>query len=247
LSACCWRARSRKRTWPAKPSSCAAHCWPRCRTILGAATSLRTQGDKLKAEARAELLETIEEEAERLNRFVQNLLDMTRLGHGKLELKRDWCGLTDLLEQARADLVRELAGFEVVVDGDRDTDFVHVDPTLIEQVFVNVLDNAAKYSPRGGTIFVTVRQDDEQVVIDVEDQGPGIPAADRERIFDVFYRVQGRDHVKPGTGLGLSICRGLLQAHGGSIQALSGARGSGARIRITLPRSRQAMPRRQRA
>lgn len=203
--------------------------------ILGAASSLRSQDGKLSGAARAELLETIEDEAGRLNRFVQNLLDMTRLGHGRLTLKRDWCDVRELLSEARRRLSRELAGFEVSIDGGPQPRLLHVDPTLIGQVFVNVLDNAAKYSPPGGRIRIGIRPAAEQLVVEIEDEGPGIPATDRETVFDLFYRVDSRDHRRAGTGLGLSICRGLLEAHGGSIQALPRAEGSGTVIRMTLP------------
>jgi two-component system sensor histidine kinase KdpD len=204
--------------------------------ILGSATSLRTQQDKLSAEARDELLETIEDEAQRLNRFVQNLLDMAKLGHGKLEPRRDWCDVQDLVRQARDRVGGQLAGLAVETQVEPDLGPVHVDPMLIEQVLINLLDNAAKYSPHRGTVRVAVRADGDAVVIDVEDEGPGIPAEDRERVFEPFRRARGGDHVKPGTGLGLSICRGLLAAHGGRIRALPGREG-GALMRITLPRS----------
>lgn len=209
-------------------------------SILGAASSLRSQGDKLAPEARVELLETIEDEAGRLNRFVQNLLDMTRLGHGKLQLNRDWCDVRDLLMQARKHLSRELARVNVEIDSDPVPGLIHVDPMLIEQVFINVLDNAAKYSPRGGSVRVAIHRQPDALVVEIEDEGPGIPIEDRERIFDQFYRVQSKDHIKPGTGLGLSICRGLLEAHGGSIRALSRLSGAGTLIRITLPQPAEA-------
>lgn len=209
-------------------------------SILGAASSLRSQSSKLDAQASDQLLETIEEEAERLNRFVQNLLDMTRLGHGKLKPRLDWCDLRDLIRQAQSRLARQLAGFEVKLECDPQLSLAQLDPMLIEQVFVNLLDNAAKYSPKDGTIRIGCRAQREDFVIDVEDQGPGIPVADRERVFDPFYRVQAKDHVQPGTGLGLSICRGILDAHGGSIRALSRARGDGTLMRITLPRAADA-------
>jgi len=207
-------------------------------SILGAASSLRTQGERLPDEARAQLLDSIESEAERLNRFVQNLLDMTRLGHGRLDLRRDWCDLRDLVAQARRRLKRELQDFRVEVSCSGDPGLVHVDPMLIEQVLVNVLDNAAKFSSPGTTIAVTIQGREREVLVDMVDEGPGIPPADRERVFDLFYRVQGKDYIKPGTGLGLSICRGLLEAHAGSIRALSRPSGPGTLIRITLPASR---------
>jgi two-component system sensor histidine kinase KdpD len=205
-------------------------------SILGAATSLKAQSERLPPASKEELLDTIIDEAERLNRFVQNLLDMTRLGYGKVELKREWCNLRELLARAASRLERRLAPPRLDLDIPDALPPVHVDPVLMEQVLVNVLDNAVKYSPPGSRIQASARAQREEIVVDVRDEGPGIPPADRERVFDIFYRVQSRDHTQPGTGLGLSICRGLLQAHGGTIRALSPLEGRGLLIRITLPR-----------
>jgi two-component system sensor histidine kinase KdpD len=184
-------------------------------SIIGSATSLSTFGDTLSEENRAELLETVLEEAERLNRFVQNLLDMTRLGYGALELKRDWVDLRDVIGSA--------------------IERLYIDPVLIEQVIVNVLDNAAKYSAAGGAIRVRGFQRGGRAVVQVIDKGPGIPEQERELIFDMFYRVKAGDHRPAGTGLGLAICRGLMQAHGGTIVALPGEFGEGATIELTFP------------
>lgn len=205
-------------------------------SILGAATSLQTQDQRLSAEGRAELVETIVEEAERLNRFVQNLLDMTRLGYGPLQPSRDWCDLRELVGRARQRLHRELAGRSVQIHAAAELPLAHVDPLLIEQVLVNVIENATKYSPAGSPIEITLDAQASSLRLRVRDHGAGIPAADRERIFDMFYRVQSKDHGPPGTGLGLSICRGVLQAHGGRIRALAPLDGAGTLIEITLPR-----------
>jgi two-component system sensor histidine kinase KdpD len=205
-------------------------------SILGAASSLRSQTDKLSAADQSELLETIEEEAARLNRFVQNLLDMTRLGHGRLELKRQWCDLRDLIRQAVSRFDKRASSVRIVVEAESDLGLAHVDPMLIEQVFVNVLDNAIQHSPIGGAVHIRCNQQRASFTVDIEDEGPGIPAADRERVFDLFYRVEARDYQRPGTGLGLSICRGLLAAHGGSIRALTASTGRGTLIRMALPR-----------
>lgn len=207
-------------------------------SILGAATSLQTQDERLPAEGRAELVDTIVEEAERLNRFVQNLLDMTRLGYGQLAPQRDWCDLRELFGRARARLRRELADREIAVSTDHDLPLAHVDPLLIEQVLVNVLDNASKYSPPGTPIEVQLTASAATLLLRVRDHGRGIDADDRERIFDMFYRVQAQDHGPPGTGLGLAICRGVLAAHGGGIRALAPAQAHGSVIEISLPRER---------
>ncbi|MDB5395193.1 MAG: two-component sensor histidine kinase [Rhodospirillales bacterium] len=204
-------------------------------SIIGSATSLVTFGDTLSPENRGELLETVLEEAERLNRFVQNLLDMTRLGYGALKPKQDWVDLHDVVGSAIERLKQALAPYNVVTDVKPDMHLLYVDPILIEQVMVNVLDNAAKYSTAGDTIHIRAFEREGVAVIQVVDKGPGIPERERELIFDMFYRVKAGDNRIAGTGLGLAICRGLMQAQGGTIQALPGDYGEGTCIELTLP------------
>jgi two-component system sensor histidine kinase KdpD len=204
-------------------------------SIIGSATSLVTFGDTLSVENRGELLETVLEEAERLNRFVQNLLDMTRLGYGALKPKQDWVDLHDVVGSAIERLKQALAPYQVSTDVKPDMHLLYVDPILIEQVMVNVLDNAAKYSSPGGTIHIRAFEREGVAVIQVIDKGPGIPERERELIFDMFYRVKAGDNRIAGTGLGLAICRGLMQAQGGTIQALPGDYGEGTCIELTLP------------
>ncbi len=204
-------------------------------SIIGSATSLVTFGDTLSAENRGELLETVLEEAERLNRFVQNLLDMTRLGYGALKPKRDWVDLHDVVGSAIERLKQALAPYQVVTDVKPDMRLLYVDPILTEQVMVNILDNAAKYSRAGGPIHIRAFEREDNAVIQVVDKGPGIPERERELIFDMFYRVKAGDNRIAGTGLGLAICRGLMQAQGGTIQALPGDYGEGTCIELTLP------------
>ncbi len=204
-------------------------------SIIGSATSLCTFGDTLSEENRRELLDTVLEEAERLNRFVQNLLDMTRLGYGALKPKRDWIDLRDVVGSAIERLKQTLAPFAVITDVKPGLPLLYVDPVLIEQVMVNVLDNAAKYSPQGEAIQIRAFVRNERAVIQVVDKGPGIPEAEREMIFDMFYRVKAGDNRIAGTGLGLAICRGLMEAHGGTIVALQGDFGRGACLEMTFP------------
>jgi two-component system sensor histidine kinase KdpD len=204
-------------------------------SIIGSATSLVTFGDTLSLENRTELLETVLEEAERLNRFVQNLLDMTRLGYGALKPKQDWVDLHDVVGSAIERLKQALSQYNVSTDVKPDMHLLYVDPILIEQVMVNVLDNAAKYSTTGGAIQIRAFERGEVAVIQVVDKGPGIPEREREMIFDMFYRVKAGDNRIAGTGLGLAICRGLMQAQGGTIQALPGDYGEGTCIELTLP------------
>jgi two-component system sensor histidine kinase KdpD len=204
-------------------------------SIIGAATSVATFGNTLTEENRHELLQTVLEEAERLNRFVQNLLDMTRIGYGALEPKRDWIDLHDIVSSATERLKHALSLYTLVTDIKPGMRLLYADPILIEQVMVNVLDNAAKYSTPGGEIQIRAFERGDKTVVQVIDKGPGIPEQERELIFDMFYRVKAGDIRPAGTGLGLAICRGLMQAHGGTIVALPGEFGEGACIELTLP------------
>jgi two-component system sensor histidine kinase KdpD len=170
-----------------------------------------------------------------LNRFVQNLLDMTRLGYGALQPNRDWVDLREIVGRALRQMARSLASLKVEVRIPEDTPVLHVDPILIEQVLVNILDNAAKYSPADGKIEIAAASDGDQVRVSVSDEGPGIPPDARTTVFDVFYRLRAGDQQAAGTGLGLSICRGLTEAHGGRIEALPGPGGRGTTIAFWLP------------
>jgi len=204
-------------------------------SIIGSASSLSEYGRDYDEPTRTDLLATIQEEAERLNRFVGNLLDITRLESGELHLKRDWVELSDIIGSAVARLRRQLANHRVRVDVAAVVPLVRVDFVLIEQVLVNLLDNAAKYSPPGTTIDVRVKQEGQQIVIEVMDEGPGVPAEQLEQIFDKFYRVRAMDRQVAGTGLGLSICRGIVEAHGGAIMASGCTDRQGLVITISLP------------
>jgi len=204
-------------------------------SIIGAAATLRDSEHLLSAKAAGQLVETIHEEGLRLNRYIQNLLDMTRLGYGALVLKVETADFAEIVGRARRQLSKPLAGFHVSVDIASDASSIAVDPVLFEQVIANVLDNSSKYAPAGTAIAITAQREADWIVIAVEDQGPGIPEADRERVFDIFYRVRAGDGHVGGTGLGLAICRGIVEAHGGAIGAEPGSNGQGTRIVIQLP------------
>jgi two-component system sensor histidine kinase KdpD len=204
-------------------------------SIIGSATGLASCDGALSGADRAQLVQTILEESERLNRFVQNLLDMTRLGYGALQPNREWVDLREVIGRALKQMARSLASLKVGVQIADDVPILRVDPVLIEQVLVNILDNAAKYSPSGGRIEIAAALDGEQVRVGVSDEGPGIPPEARDTVFDVFYRVRAGDQQAAGTGLGLSICRGLIEAHGGRIEALLGPGGRGTTIAFWLP------------
>ena len=206
-------------------------------SIMGGASSLLELGPTLNEAARRELLESVLSEAERLDRFVQNLLDMTRLGHGALVPQRQWSDVRDLIGGAQRVLRRTLADREVQVEVAADFPLLLVDPYLLEHVLTNLLDNAHKYSPPGAPLRIGAESSASRCRLAIEDEGRGIPAADRERVFDMFARVEARDRQVAGTGLGLAICRGFVTALGGSIVADQGPGGRGTRIVIDLPRT----------
>ena len=213
--------------------------------IIGAADSLDSYGDRMGSEDRHALLDTVRSEGERLDRYVQNLLDMTRLGHGALTLERDWIGIDELIGAAIGRLHRYQPGTAFSVSVDPALGPIHVHPALVEQALFNVIENASKFSPQDATVTIEARRDGERLRVDVNDRGPGIPDAERHRIFDMFYSVERGDRGRNGTGLGLAICRGMIAAHGGDVEALPGAGGHGTTLRITLPLGTQvaaAMP-----
>ena len=212
-------------------------------SIIGAATSLLDAPEAIGAEGRQALAETIRDEGERLNRYVQNLLDMTRVSGGSLPLSREWIDAREMVGHALRQLRRELKDHRVIVDVPADLPPVSGDALLLEQALVNVLDNAAKYAPGGTGIVVSARVEGPLLRLAVTDQGPGIPEADRERVFDMFYRVNAGDGHSTGTGLGLAISRGIVQAHGGAVRVLpASADGGGARVEIDLPGDAAAIP-----
>ncbi len=203
--------------------------------IIGAASSLDNYGDAIDASDRHSLLETIRLEGERLDRYIQNLLDMTRLGHGGLTINRDWIGVDELVGSAIGRLQRyqPAARFDVCLP--KDAGPIRVHPALVEQALFNVLENGTRFSPPGEAVTVDVSLVGAVLRIDVSDRGPGIPPAERERVFDMFFRVTRGDRSGEGSGLGLAICRGMIGAHGGSVEALDGPDGRGTTIRIVLP------------
>jgi two-component system sensor histidine kinase KdpD len=205
-------------------------------SIIGAASSLLDGSEAYDERTRRDLLATIQEEAERLNRFVGNLLDTTRLESGSLKLNREWVEINDVIGAALAQLSSRLAGRGVNVVVEPGLPMLRLDFVLMQQVFINLFENAAKYSGEGEPIRIAARRDGEAIRIDVEDRGVGIPASDIELIFDKFYRVQRGDRQIAGTGLGLSICRGIVEEHDGKIVAESPiAEGKGTRFSVLFP------------
>ncbi|KRG39278.1 histidine kinase [Stenotrophomonas panacihumi] len=204
-------------------------------SMIGSASSLASYGEAMDAQDRRSLLDTIQLEGERLDRYIQNLLDMTRLGHAGLSLNRDWIGVDELIGSAARRLQRYQPEVKLDLHIAPALAPIWVHPALVEQAIFNVLENAAKFSPPGEPVRVTAALHDGALRIDISDRGPGIPEDERARIFDMFYSVERGDRGRHGTGLGLTICQGMIGAHGGSVEALAGADGRGTTIRITLP------------
>ncbi|XKE47094.1 DUF4118 domain-containing protein [Halomonas organivorans] len=206
-------------------------------SIIGSASSLRELDDQLGEEDKRELLDSILSESERLDRYIQNLLDMTRLGQGKLKIERDWISLDDLVGSALQRLEPSLEGLSVVRDWPPGLPLLHVHPALIEQALVNIIDNAARYSPSGGRIGIhgELSAGHDWLTLRITDQGPGIDPACRDAVFDMFVTGGEGDRGRRGSGLGLAICRGMIGAHGGSVAALPGPDGQGTTIEIGLP------------
>jgi len=203
--------------------------------ILGAASVLRDMSAKIGPRDREELIATIIGESERLNRFIANLLDMTKLESGAVTPKTAPHELGEIVAAAVKRAATVLAAHRVEIDLPAATPLVGVDDVLLEQVLFNLLDNAAKYAPVGTTIRIQARPEGSSMLVQLLDEGPGIPRADLERIFDKFYRVQKADHVRAGTGLGLAISRGFIEIMHGTITAANRTDCSGAVFSITLP------------
>jgi len=203
--------------------------------ILGSAGALRSMSGQLTDAQKEELVSTIVDESERLNRFIANLLDMTKLESGAIAPNSSLHSIGEVIGGALRRAEKILSRHKVALDIYRDLPLVKIDEVLFEQAIFNLLDNAAKYSARGSTIQINGRRDGDSVVLDIVDEGVGIPASDVERIFDKFYRVQKGDQVRPGTGLGLAIARGFIGAMQGTISASNRTDRSGAVLTIRLP------------
>lgn len=201
-------------------------------SVRGASDSLLQPGPALSEDIRRQLARDILDASERLNRLVENLLDMSRLESGRLQLKREWCDVREIVGVAAHRLETCLSERLLTIDVQFDLPLVKLDFVLIEQVLVNLLDNACAYTQPGTHIQIKARKRDESCEITVSNDGPPIPVADLERVFDKFYRVPGLNIT--GTGLGLPISRGLVEAHGGTLVAENCAK-DGVRFTIRLP------------
>jgi two-component system sensor histidine kinase KdpD len=203
--------------------------------VLGSASTLRDLADKLTEAEKSDLLATIIDESERLNRFIANLLDMTKLESGAIVPNMSVHDLGEIVGSALRRAHKILAQHHVELELATELPMIELDAVLFEQVLFNILDNAAKYAPVGTTILIHSWRDMDSVCLKILDEGEGIPSADLERIFDKFYRVQKRDQVLAGTGLGLGIARGFVEAMNGTITATNRTDRTGAAFTIRLP------------
>jgi two-component system sensor histidine kinase KdpD len=203
--------------------------------MMGAAESLQLLEKQLQPQDRQELLDTILHESRRLEAYIQNLLDMTRLGHGTLKIERDWVPLADIIGSTISRLKRYSPDVKIEYRTIASQPLLYVHAALIEQALFNILENALRFSPAGEPVRITVRQRQGRCWIEIEDQGPGIPESLREQVFDMFYVVSEGDQRKQSTGMGLAICRGMINAHGGTVRVMDGTGHRGSRFVVELP------------
>jgi len=208
-------------------------------SMRGSIDSLLALGEAIPLEDRRELLEGTRDEAERLDRYIQNLLDMTRLGHGALKLARDWVAPADIIGSALNRLRAVLAPLQVSTELPAQLPLLYVHAALIEQALINVMENAARFSPPQGRLQLRAGTTDTELFFSVSDEGPGIPQDERHKIFDMFYTAARGDRGGQGTGLGLAICQGMVGAHGGHIGVDDGIDGHGTCITLFLPLQEQ--------
>ncbi len=206
-------------------------------SIIGAISGLLDTKGVYSGEDKKELLETVKEGAARMDRVVANLLDTARLESGMMQLKKDWCDIEDITGIALRRVTESIKDRSLSVNIPENLPLVKADCVLLEQVLVNLLDNACKYSAKGSEIVITANQDEAVVQVSVADQGSGIPSEDLTRVFDKFYRVEQLKSVS-GTGLGLSICKGIIESHGGYIHA-ENRPGGGTVMTFAIPFDKQ--------
>jgi two-component system sensor histidine kinase KdpD len=210
-------------------------------SIKAAVTTLLDEAEiTLDDEARREFFEVINEEADRLNRFVENMVELARIEAGAISLRRRWSSVEEIVAMARARAETLTRDHRIEVELELEAPVARVDASLIAEVLYSLIDNAAKYSPAGSQIKISARRaENEMIMIAVEDEGRGIPAELRERVFDKFFRATAEGAAslgRPrGLGMGLAIARGIVEAHGGRIRVESGEGGVGARFVFTVP------------
>jgi len=200
--------------------------------LVGASTALME--DRLDPRERREFARMVASEATRLNRLVQNLLELTRLESGQVTVKRVPQAIDEVIGVALYRLETQLKGRNIHTSVPEEVPLLAFDPVLLEQVFINLLENAVKYTPHGTDIEIAVRRDHADVLVEIADHGPGVPPGEEEKIFERLYRTAGDRRTEGGVGLGLTICRAIITAHDGRIWA-ENKPGGGALFRFTLP------------
>jgi two-component system sensor histidine kinase KdpD len=196
---------------------------------------MRDLASALSEAEKRDLLATVIDESERLNRFIANLLDMTKLESGAIKPNAARLDVGEVIGSALRRAGKILAHHKVSLELEPDLPMLELDAVLFEQALFNLLDNAAKYAPQETTISIRGWREQRFVTLQILDEGEGIPRSELESVFDKFYRAQKGDHVRPGTGLGLAISRGFVEAMGGTISADNRSDRSGAVLTIRLP------------
>lgn len=204
-------------------------------TIVGAASSLAEEGDKLSPEAHHALSQDIQDAAHRMSELMNKVLEMARLQSGTIQLKREWYPLEEVIGSVLTQLKERIKDRPVSVELPQELPWLSMDGSLIEQVLLNLAENAVKYTPVDAPIDISAQFEGDSVVVDVADRGPGLPSGSEERVFEKFYRAQ-EEGSQGGVGLGLAICRAIVEAHGGRIWAENRV-GGGASFKFSLPAS----------
>ena len=214
-------------------------------TMIGATSTVIELGEHLDKQQTRELLSTVLEEAERLNRYTQNLLDMTKLGFGQLQLECDWVSLEEIMSVVKKRLKPLLIRNHLKENISSNLPSLYVHAALLEQAIFNVIDNAIKFSPANASIDIECTKENNSVVISIFDKGTGIPEAEREKVFERFHTAEKGDRRKSGSGLGLTICQGMIMAHGGKVSIhpnpyrIDDKHNPGCCVRIELPINQQ--------
>ncbi|MFG1496911.1 ATP-binding protein [Saccharospirillum sp. HFRX-1] len=206
-------------------------------TMMGSATSLRDLHADLSEQDRLDLLDSIIDESQRLETYIQNLLDMTRLGQGELSLNRQWVSVEELYAVMARRLTQDSQRQRLRLKAEVDLPSLWVHAALVEQALYNAVDNAFKASPPDGQVLIRVRRQDDWMVLDVCDQGKGLPVDQWEAVFAQFYSFSRGDRYEKGSGLGLTICRGMMRVHGGEACIVPPPEGFGHCLRLSLPLS----------
>ena len=209
-------------------------------SILGATTVLAQAPTVTSDERLTSLTGVIHDEAERLNNDIQNLLDATRITRAQVKPRMEWTEPADIVNSAIERRRRRLASHAISIDMDSNLPFIYVDPVLVEQAFVQIVDNAAKYSPNGSTITINARRNGRDVVLSVNDTGGGLTAEETSQVGERFFRGQRLAATTSGSGLGLWIAKAFVSANGGKVEAVSPGADRGTTVSIHLPLAKDA-------